>query len=146
MNAIRLASLLLVSVFGCYNTVPVGNTTPVAGKELVVQLTDAGSGQLSGALDQTTTQVRGLYLDSSPDTLRLAMIATTLADGEERLWDKEIVGIPRKYIATTGQKVLSPSKSTGVAVLGVVVAIAVKVGFSGFTGTKGKTTGPPTGQ
>lgn len=146
MKPIRIVPLLLVLTSGCYNTVPLGGVTPAAGTELVVQLTDAGSRGLSGPLGQATTQVRGLYVDSSADTLRLAMIATTLANGEDRLWNKEVVGIPRQYVATTSEKVLSSSKSTGVAVLGVVGAIAVKLGFSGITGTKGKSTGIPVGQ
>ena len=146
MKSTRIVPLLFVLASGCYNTVPLGDVTPAAGKELVVQLTDAGSRDLSGSLGQATTQVRGLYVDSSGDTLRLAMIATTLANGEERLWNKEVVGIPRKYVATTSEKVLSSSRSTGVAVLGVVGAIAVKLGFSGITGTKGKSTGIPVGQ
>jgi hypothetical protein len=146
MNANRLTALLWLATAGCYNTVPLSNATPVVGKELVVQLTDAGSTQLSGPLGQTTTQVRGLYLDSTPDTLHLAMIATTMVNGEERLWNRENVGIPRQYVATVGQKVLSSGKTAGVAALGIVGAIAVKLGFSGITGTKGKTGGPPTGQ
>jgi len=111
-----------------------------------VLLTDAGSAQMSGPLGQATTQVRGLYVDSPPDTLRLAMIATTLADGEEHLWNKEVVGIPRQYVATTARKVLSSSKTTGVATLGALAAVAVKFAFSGVTHTGGKTTGPPAGQ
>jgi len=116
MKISSLAAPLLVLTTGCYNTVPLAGVTPVAGKELVVQLTDAGSRELS------------------------------VANGEERLWNKEIVGIPRQYIATTGQKVLSSSKTIGVAALSAVAAIAVKIGFSGITGTKGKTTGPPVSQ
>jgi hypothetical protein len=146
MNANRLSLLLLVSAAACYNTVPVGNTTPVVGKELVIQLTDAGSAQLSGALGQTTTEVRGLYVDSSPDTVRLGIIATTLANGEERLWNHEIVGIPRQYIARLGQKELSSGKTAGVAVLAVLAAAAVKIGFSGVTGSNGRNGGPPAGQ
>jgi hypothetical protein len=146
MNATRLAALLLVSAVGCYNTVPVANTTPAAGEELVVQLTDAGSAQLSGALGQTTTHVRGLYVDSTPDTLRLGVIATTLVNGEERLWNHETVAIPRQYIATLARKELSSGKTAGAAVLGVLAAVAVKMGFSGVTGTNGHNGGPPAGQ
>lgn len=146
MSSTRFVLVLLISTAACYNTVPVGTSTPVPGKELVLLLTDAGTAQLSGPLGQATTQVRGLYVDSSPDTLHLAMIATTLADGEERLWNKEIVGIPRQYVATTGQKVLSSSKTTSVAALGALAVVAVKAAFSGLTHTGGKTTGPPSGQ
>lgn len=146
MNATRLTALIFISSVGCYNVIPVANTTPAAGKELVVQLTDAGSAQLSGALGQATTMVRGAYLDSSSDTLRLAMIATTLANGEERLWNREIVGIPRQYVARLGQKELSPTKTAAVAALGILSAVAVKIGFSGITGTNSRGGGPPVGQ
>lgn len=146
MNLTRLSALLLISAAGCYTTVPVGDATPLPGKEVVVLLTDAGSKQLSGPLGQATTQVRGRYLDSSPDTLRLGMIATTLSNGEDRLWNGEIVAIPRQFIATLGQQEISQGKTAGVTVLGVLAAVAVKAGFSGITGTKSKGTGPPAGQ
>lgn len=146
MNANCLAALLVISTAGCYNTVPVGDATPVPGKEVVVLLTDAGTKQLSGPLGQATTQIRGRYIDSSPDTLHLGMIATTLTDGEEHLWNGEAVGIPRQYIATLGQKEISQGKTAGVSVLALLAAAAIKIGFSGITGTSGKTGGPPAGQ
>ena len=146
MKATRLAAWLVVSTAGCYNTIPLGDAAPVVGQEMVVQLTDAGTRQLSGPLGQATTEVRGLYVDSSPDTVHLSMIATTLANGEDRLWSKETVGIPMQYVATISRKVLSPSKSAGASVIGIGVVIAVKAAFSGITGTKSKGTGPPAGQ
>ncbi|MEO5588901.1 MAG: hypothetical protein ABIS03_04885 [Gemmatimonadaceae bacterium] len=146
MQITRLALPLWLLTAGCYSTVPLRGLPPAPGREVVVQLNDSGSRQLSGQLGPATIQLRGKPLASQGDTMKLAMIATTLANGEERLWNQEVVSISREYIATTGERVLSKSRTAGVVALVVAGLVAATLGLNGLTGTRTSGRRPPVTQ
>lgn len=136
---------LLVSV-GCYAAVPIDTSAPQPGRELVVQLTDSGSANLARLVGPRATEIRGRYLGSSPDTLRVAVLGVTIRNEEERFWQQEQIGIPRSAIATLRERRLSRPRTAGVVVLAAAAAFLVKLGFDGSPGSSGSHTGPPAGQ
>jgi hypothetical protein len=112
----------------------------------VVQLTDAGSENLARFVGPRATEIRGRYLGSSPDTLRVAVLGVTMRNEEERFWQQEQLGIPRSAIATLRERRLSRPRTAGVVALAAATAILVKIGFGGSPHSSGSHQGPPAGQ
>ena len=138
--------IVLIASLGCYAAVPLATPAPSPGSELVVQLTDAGSENLARFVGPRATEIRGRYLSSSPDTLRVAVLGVTMRNEEERFWQQEQLGIPRGAIATLREKRLSRPRTAGVVALAAAAAVLVKIGFGGSPGSSGSHQGPPAGQ
>lgn len=142
----RWSGIVLLAAVGCYDAFPLVTPAPQPGRELVVQLTDAGSENLARFVGPRATEIRGRYLGSSPDTLRVAVLGVTMRNEEERFWQQEQLGIPRSAIATLRERRLSRPRTAGVMVLLAAAAALVKIGFDGSPGTSGSHQGPPAGQ
>ena len=142
----RLSGIVLFASLGCYAAVPLTTPAPQTGSEVVVQLTDAGSESLARLVGPRATEIRGHYLASPPDTLRVAVLGVTTRNEEERFWQHEPLGIPRSAIATLRERRLSTPRTAAVVALAAAAAVLVKIGFGGSPGTTGSHQGPPAGQ
>lgn len=142
----RWSGLVLLGSLGCYAAVPLDTPAPQPGRELVVQLTDAGSENLARFVGPRATEIRGRYLGGPPDTLRVAVLGVTMRNEEERFWQEEQLGIPRTAIATLRERRLSRPRTAGVVMLAAAAAFLVKLGFDGSPGSSGSHQGPPAGQ
>ena len=142
----RWSGIVLLASLGCYDAVPLATPAPEPGRELVVQLTDAGSENLARIVGPRATEIRGRYLGGSADTLRIAVIGVTMRNEEERFWQHELVAIPRIAIATVRERQLSRPRTAAVLALVAAAAVLVKIGFGGSPGSSGSHTGPPAGQ
>lgn len=120
-----LLGLCLVGVGGCYTTVPLGSEPPRPDREVVLEFTDEGAQRLGGLLGRAVVSARGKPLEWTPDTVALAMAATTNARGGEQFWQGERVAIPRQFVVRTRERTLD-RRRTAIAIIGGV-AIAVLV-------------------
>jgi hypothetical protein len=128
---------------GCYQTVPLVSSTPPAGAEVEVRLTDAASSSLGQLMGPGAETVRGHFEGSAADTIRLSVIGVTRRDGREDFWKGEHIGLSRSDIATMGQRKISRER-TGVLIAAGVAALGlVKLGFDGRTNTTGTRRPPP---
>lgn len=141
----RWVGFPMLALVGCYEAVPIATATPQPNREIVVQLTDSGSQELARIIGPGATEVRGRYLDSSTDSLRLAVLGVTGRNQEERFWNLERVAIPRLAVGTLRERRLSRTRTGVVAVLAIAAAALVKVGFDGNPGNTGNLPEPPLG-
>ena len=140
----RFALILLLPAFGCYNYQPLAAPTPAPGTRVEAQLTDAGSLQMAGQIGPGATRVRGEVVESSPDTLLLALTSVVGHNQQETLWNREQVRIPLTTIAQVEQRRFALEKSVlfGGAVVGGLFA-AIKAFEGGGGGISGGGGGGP---
>lgn len=138
--------MIVLASLGCYQAVPLSTPAPELGREVVVQLTDAGSEHMARLVGPRATEIRGRYIGSSTDTLRVEVLGVTMRNEEERFWQREHLGIPRSAVATLSERRFSRSRTAGVVALAAAAAFLVKLGFDGSAGSSGRRQGPPSGQ
>ena len=146
MVARQFSGLLVLTLMGCYQTVPVASSAPRAGSEIEIRLTDNGSASLRELVGAGVTTVRGNYQGSSADTLRLNVLGVTRRNGSEDFWKGEPVGLLKADIATLGERKLSRARTGAVVAVGAIALSLIKLGFEGKTNTTGTPRPIPSGQ
>lgn len=122
----RTAPLLALAagLAGCYQYAPPSSGPVASGREVRAVLTDSGARALGQTVGEGVQWVDGRLLSSPADSaVTLAVTETTTRSGHTTPWSGENVSIPRGYVATFEQKVLSrPHTAT---LLGVAAMLAV---------------------
>jgi hypothetical protein len=132
-------TLLIMGVLaGCYvYAPPPSGRAPDAGEEIRAVLTDAGTTALAPRLGDNVNFVDGRLEAAADSALSLSVTSTTTRLGVSSDWKGETVTIPRGYVATVQQKVLSRSRSVGMGAAALGVAVAAYIAFKGDAGVFG---------
>jgi hypothetical protein len=129
---------------GCYLSTPITTAAPQAGDQVVVDLTDNGSSQLTQYLGANVQSVDGDLLSSSDTTITLAVRHVDVRSGNDQSWNGEQVMLPRDAIASMRERKLSKWRTGLLA--GAALAGALAIRFNGIgTGILGRQS-PPGGQ
>lgn len=122
---------LCLVVVGCYTDVPLQRNPPPLNKELVLQLNESGTERLGGLLGLNVVSARGRLLRWTDDSISLSMLASLNRLGNETLWHRESVVIPRDAVALVQERRLNAPRSAfaGAAALAILWA-----GIEGMTG------------
>jgi hypothetical protein len=125
--------LLLPSVIGCYQYVPVSATAPVAGTEVSLGITDQGRVALAGQVGPGARRLRG-RLTQATDSLFVISLTSVEYVGAPvaAQWAGEALRISRQYVSDIGERRLSRTRSWLTA--GVVAALAVAVSTIAIVG------------
>lgn len=146
MTAGKLSALLVVVLTGCYESIPVGTTTPRAGSEVEVRLSDTGRSSLREVIGPGAATVRGHFQESPKDSLRLSVLGVTRLNGQEDFWKGEPVGFSRADIAVVSERRISKPKTGAVLALSAVAVGLVKLGFENIGNSSGTGQPPPGGK
>lgn len=125
-SLLAVLGLCLVAAAGCYTTVPLGSEPPRADREVVLEFTDDGGQRLGGLLGRAVVSARGRPLEWTADTVALAMVATTNAQGGEQFWQGERVAIPRQFVARARERALDRRRTAIAVVGGLAAAVLVQ--------------------
>lgn len=125
-RAARVSAVVLlpsVALSSCYTTVPV-RSTPASNAELVLEMTPEASAQLGGFLGRGTVSARGRLLAWREDSVVVSMLATSDARGNEQLWRRERVAIPRAAVAHVTERRVSRGRTTALVLAGAAVLLS----------------------
>ena len=144
-RAVRIVAIVLVPALAleaCYKAVPI-EAAPPPDTEIVLELTSDATQQLGGFLGRGTASARGRLISWESDSVIVAMLATENTRGEEQLWRRERVGIPRDAIARVRERRLQRGRTTALVIAGsVVIVSALVLAMTGQGGSSGGGTKP----
>lgn len=143
----KLIALLTLASMGCYSYVRSPVPTPPVGREIQLELTDAGVVGLAHLVGPNVTMLRGRVTAATEDSLTLAMQSVTKRNGGEEYWAGEPITVARSSVATWGVRKVSALRSglfvglVAGGVIAVATAIVRNLGAGGGDSPK-----PPPGQ
>lgn len=125
--------LLLPSVVGCYQYVPITASAPVAGTEVSLGVNDQGRVALAGQIGPGARRLRG-RLTQATDSLFVISLTSVEYVGAPvpARWAGEAISLSRDYVSDIGERRLSRSRSWLTA--GVVAALAAAVSTIAIVG------------
>ncbi|MGH7626213.1 MAG: hypothetical protein ACREOJ_12970 [Gemmatimonadaceae bacterium] len=129
---------------GCYLSTPVTGVAPQAGDQVVVDLTDNGTSELTQYLGANVQSVDGDLLASNDSTIMLAVRHVDVRSGDDQNWNGEHVMLPRDAIASMRERKLSKWRTGLLA--GVALAGALAIRFGGIGNAALGRQSPPGGQ
>ena len=142
----RTGAAILAACFAlsaCYRAVPV-RAAPRVGTELVLDMTSDATEQLGGFLGRGVVSARGRLVDWAADSVVVSMLATVNTNGEEQLWRRERVAVPRVAIARITERRVSRGRTAVVVGMAAAVLVAaIGLATSGEDGPAGGGTKPP---
>lgn len=141
-------AILAPATGGCYRLSPI-ESTPDAGREVRVDLTDAGSTRLASLIGPRIESLDGRAVQATDSSLVLAVSATIARSGMSVHWSNERVDVPRTAIARVRGRQLDRKRTWLMAAVGVVGVIAIGEAFglgSGLAGLISGRRGPGQGQ
>ena len=130
-------------VVGCYSDVALQRNPPPVNKELVLQLNETGTAQLGGLLGLNVVAARGRLLRWTDDSISLSMLATLNRLGNETLWHREPVAIPRSAVALVQERRLNATRTAFAGAGAVAILWAAIEGMTGRNDPGGGGGGPP---
>jgi hypothetical protein len=145
VKAIGLFALTFLAAGGCYKSVPLASSPLREGSELEVRLIDSRAPVLADLVGNRATVVRGRYLGTTADSLRLGVLGITKQDGTEDFWKGERVALSRADIATINVRKLSGSRTAMLLAVSGVGLYFAKLGFEGRTNSTNGKRFPPAG-
>ena len=146
---IKLAgACAIVLAAGCYEYVPPPEGRPATGRDVRVQLTDAGTAAVAPVVGPRVVAVDGRLTAISDSALTLAATGTTKENGVEDLWRGEQVIVPRAYVASVAQRAFSRRRTVTASVIGLALTAGAYalIGPGGVSGSAGGHSGGPGGQ
>jgi len=145
MRLLASAALALVTA-GCYNSAPITVGTVSPTRDVELYLNDRGVENLAALLGPGTVSIKARPVAGPAlDSLRIGVIQTTLASGEERLWKREVVGVSHADIARVTEYRLSASKTAVIVAAVVAGAVVTRMGAVAINDSR-KNRPRPTGQ
>lgn len=134
---------LTLSVGGCYRYVPVTVSAPEPGRRVSLELTDAGSSAVAGLLGPRTRSVEGDLGGRNDSSLVLAVRIVRRDNGVEDYWRGEQVAVPAQAVSRVAERKFSRMRTSLVAGLAVVGAVALGALLGDQLGSSGDvSTGP----
>jgi hypothetical protein len=140
LSSLALCTALVFA--GCYSDVPLQRNPPPVNKELVLQLNEAGTGRLGGLLGLNVVSARGRLLRWTEDSISLSMLATVNRLGNETLWQREPVAIPRDAVALIQERRLNAPRTALASAAGAAILWAAIEAMAGRNDA-GPGPGPP---
>lgn len=121
---------------GCYAYVPPpeSSAAPLPGREVRVELTDAGTAALAPKVGPGVTAVVGRVVSADDSALTLAVTTTEKRNGLEDLWKGENVAVQRAQVATLQERRFSRSRTAVAAGIGVGLAAIFYAALGGSLG------------
>ncbi|MGQ0537449.1 MAG: hypothetical protein ACT4R6_00760 [Gemmatimonadaceae bacterium] len=113
---------------------PIDAAVPPDGKQISLELTDAGAVLLAPSLGAQLEAVNGRVAMASDTAISLGVTSTRHRNGRESLWSGERVSVPLTAVARMQERRLDKQRSwlaSGLAVAGVLLLGAA----FGVTGT-----------
>jgi hypothetical protein len=138
--AAALATALAVAVStGCFTYVGVDPGAIVPGRDISIQLTDAGTAGLAALIGPGMVAMDGRVVTVDTVGLGLAVTQTTDRHSIDHLWRGELVIVPRPFVDRIRQRKLSPTRT---ALLGVgILAAAIAAGVAVHSSTQSTSSG-----
>jgi hypothetical protein len=132
------AAALAVGVSACYRYAAVETAAIQPGAVVRLDLSASGASGLSPVLGTGTNAVEGTVLSAADSGYRMSVSGTRKASLEGIVsWAGEQVVIPRNAVEHVQLRSLDQRRTFGVAVLGILAAVAVKVIVSSATASAG---------
>ena len=129
---------------GCYEYAAArGAAPPLAGREVRVELTDAGTAALAPSVGPGVTSLVGRLVASDDSALTVAVESTVKRNGLEDLWKGENVSVQRAQVAVLQERAFSKSKTAVASGLAVALGVAFYAALGGSLG--GGSGGPGNG-
>ena len=137
---LRLALLALLTaplLAGCYVYRPLGQSTPPAGHQLRLTLTDSGTANLAAQLGPSVEAVGARLLQDTPDAYVVSVIETRKRNGVEMSWLGEQLSISKSVVATVHRREFSRTRTALVSVGTIAGILAARAAFWGPGGVFG---------
>lgn len=141
------ALLLLPNLTGCYRYVPVTVTTPPAGAEVALGISDRGRVALASQIGPGARRVRGRLVQAADSTYVVGLSAVEyLGTNTPAKWSGEVITVSRDYVTDITERRFSRGRSWLAAGVLVVLAAAVStLAITGFGSEGGDNRVPPDG-
>jgi hypothetical protein len=126
---------------GCYRLTPIEGSTPPAGNEVRLALSDEGSVRLAPLIGPRIRAIDGRAMESSDTALVVAVEAVVSQGGRSMSWSQERLSVPRSAVSSIRTRTLDRKKTWIVASLSVVGALVLGDVFgmgTGFDGLLGR--------
>jgi len=124
----RALAVFAAFVSGCYRYAPVETAAIQPGAVVRLDLSASGASGLSPVLGAGTNAVEGTVLSAADSGYRMSVSGTHKASTEGVVsWAGEQVIIPRSAVEHVQLRSLDRRRTFGVAILGILAAVAVKV-------------------
>lgn len=127
----------VVTAGGCYRLTPIEGSTPAAGLEVRLSLSDEGSVRLAPLIGPRIGAIDGRALESSDTAIVLAVQAVVAQSGRSMPWSQERLVVPRSAVTSVRTRTLDRKRSWLAAGAGVVGAIALGEAFGLGIGVDG---------
>ena len=118
---------------GCYTAVPIAASDARMGKRISVDLTDAGTVQMTSQVGPRIRSLTGDVATTTDGELVLALRSVSDVRGIESLWGGEQVTIPRTSIGGVTERRLSRGK-TALFAVGMVAGLILAARLVGAIG------------
>lgn len=115
----------MILLAGCYSLQPAGGTTPVPGKVIGLDITDAGRVALGGAMGPEIIQVEGRLISMDANEYVVGVSTVRLLRGGEQVWRGEAVPIKKEFVSTVYERKLSKTRTALAAAAGVGLVVAI---------------------
>lgn len=138
-----LAALLFGSMAGCYRLTTLDGSSPSAGTDVSVLLTDEGSVRMAPLIGPRIAAVEGRVLAPVDTAIELAVRAVVAHGGRTMTWSQERLAVPRSAIASVRTRTLDRKRTwiaAGLAIIGTFAlgdAFGLGTGFDGLLGGGG---------
>src|SRR5215213_1441882 len=107
-----MVSLLFVaSSVACYTQTPIDTYPPPSNTRIEAQVTDSGVVAMANALGPAATEVQGIVVSATTDTLTLQMLRVDQRGGASVAWNREVVRFPRYALMRTTETKLDKKRS-----------------------------------
>jgi hypothetical protein len=112
---------------GCFTYAHVDPATVVPGRDVHVELTDAGTVGLAALIGPGMTAMDGRVVAVDTASMRLAVSQTTDRRTIDHLWNAELVTVPRPFIDRIQQRKFSAGRTA--ALSAAIIAVALGSGL-----------------
>ncbi|MGH7427075.1 MAG: hypothetical protein ACREMM_10655 [Gemmatimonadales bacterium] len=119
-----VAFVALGMLSGCHTYLPLGTVEPQVGTRVSAELTSYGSDTLARYVGPDIATLRGDVVTAEDADVILSVTSVTDRFGQEKLWKRERVRVPRVAVQTFQERKFSLGRSLllGAAFLGASVA------------------------
>lgn len=122
-----MSVLLVASAVACYTQTPISTYPPPTNTRIAAQVTDSGVVAMANALGPGASDVEGIVLGASNDSLSLQMLRVDHRGGSSVAWNRETVKFPRYALMRTTETKLDKKRSWMAAVgIGVGAFLAAR--------------------
>jgi hypothetical protein len=137
----RLAALIaaLPVVGGCYQYVPLQDSTPAVGQTYVFEITDRGRVALGDRFGASIGSIEGVLQAVPSDEYVLKVYRVTPLAGETAQWSGETTRLPSSYVGSVKGREFSKTRTT-IAAVAAAAATGILIGSTKLVGSF---SGPP---